>query len=290
MNIQNVVESTGLSKRMIRHYEEVGLLSPSRDLNNYRSYSNTDIERLHTIKSLRHLGFSLEDIRSLIEQKDVEEILKQHLQELLFKKREDYLEQQRSIDRIKRILRSNDTSSALWDQIAKISALPKTEDDGLERLLNRSKVVYGQIEELNKIAATVQFGPQKDFVIKETEFIKFGNLFDTVPATGASLISCDELYTHFALLTSDENLFRREFHEYVWAQFAKAWSEVSAVFAIHFETMTHNIAGLDHIFTPTDVCVRLIAHNDKKQEFSLIIPYPPLHTFLRRDKGVYLRE
>ena len=43
MNIQNIVDITGLSKRMIRHYEELGLIKPHRNINNYREYSDSDL-------------------------------------------------------------------------------------------------------------------------------------------------------------------------------------------------------------------------------------------------------
>src|SRR5581483_12005788 len=71
-SIDQVAAQTGLTKRTLRYYEEVGLLPPTgRTEGNYRRYSEADIERLERIKKLRDLlGFSLNDIRNLLEADD----------------------------------------------------------------------------------------------------------------------------------------------------------------------------------------------------------------------------
>ena len=70
--IEQVAARTGLTKRTLRYYEEVGLLTPTdRTEGNYRRYSEEDIQRLERIKKLRDLlGFSLADIRALLDADD----------------------------------------------------------------------------------------------------------------------------------------------------------------------------------------------------------------------------
>jgi MerR family transcriptional regulator, repressor of the yfmOP operon len=70
--IEQVAAQTGLTKRTLRYYEEVGLLPPTgRTEGNYRRYTQDDIQRLERIKSLRNLlGFSLADIRELLQAED----------------------------------------------------------------------------------------------------------------------------------------------------------------------------------------------------------------------------
>ncbi|HSK99547.1 MAG TPA: MerR family transcriptional regulator [Rubrobacteraceae bacterium] len=59
---------TGLSVRTLHHYDEIGLLSPSsRTGAGHRLYSADDVLRLQQIRSLRSLGFGLEEIRALLE-------------------------------------------------------------------------------------------------------------------------------------------------------------------------------------------------------------------------------
>ena len=70
--IEQVAERTGLTKRTLRYYEEVGLLPPTdRTEGNYRRYREADIQRLERIKRLRDLlGFSLADIRNILDAED----------------------------------------------------------------------------------------------------------------------------------------------------------------------------------------------------------------------------
>jgi DNA-binding transcriptional MerR regulator len=66
--IDEVAARTGLTKRALRYYEEIGLLDrPTRTGGNYRQYTERDIARLESIKRWRELlGFSLSDIRELV--------------------------------------------------------------------------------------------------------------------------------------------------------------------------------------------------------------------------------
>ena len=76
--IEQVATSTGLTKRTLRYYEEVGLLPPTgRTEGNYRRYSEEDIERIKQIKELRDLlGFSLADIRQLLQAEEERDLIK----------------------------------------------------------------------------------------------------------------------------------------------------------------------------------------------------------------------
>ena len=67
MNIGAASKMTGVSQRMIRHYEEIGLIpAPGRRDSGYRDYADADVHRLHFIANARDLGFPIEDIRSLL--------------------------------------------------------------------------------------------------------------------------------------------------------------------------------------------------------------------------------
>ncbi len=66
--IEQVALRTGLTKRALRYYEEIGLLEPpTRTEGGYRLYSAADVQRLERIKRLRDLlGFSLAEIREMV--------------------------------------------------------------------------------------------------------------------------------------------------------------------------------------------------------------------------------
>jgi MerR family transcriptional regulator, repressor of the yfmOP operon len=78
-SIDQVAAQTELTKRTLRYYEEMGLLPPTdRTEGNYRRYSDDDIHRLEHIKKLRDLlGFSLGDIRAMLEVDDERGMLKE---------------------------------------------------------------------------------------------------------------------------------------------------------------------------------------------------------------------
>lgn len=71
MKIGEAAAASGCHLETIRYYERVGLVSPpGRTQSGYRSYGQTDVDRLRFISRGRELGFSLEEIRSLLRLND----------------------------------------------------------------------------------------------------------------------------------------------------------------------------------------------------------------------------
>ena len=67
MNIGAASRASGVSQRMIRHYEKIGLIPPPpRRDSGYRDYSDADVHRLSFIANARDLGFMVEEIRELL--------------------------------------------------------------------------------------------------------------------------------------------------------------------------------------------------------------------------------
>lgn len=67
MKIGEASAASGISERMIRHYEKIGLVaSPPRRDSGYRDYGNRDVHTLRFIGRARDLGFGIDEIRSLL--------------------------------------------------------------------------------------------------------------------------------------------------------------------------------------------------------------------------------
>ncbi len=67
MNIGDAATASGISAKMIRHYESIHLIRPSvRTDAGYRTYNDNDVHTLRFIKRARSLGFSLDRIRDLL--------------------------------------------------------------------------------------------------------------------------------------------------------------------------------------------------------------------------------
>lgn len=95
-SISALAKEFGVTTRTIRHYEDQGLLSPTREGTN-RIFTGRDRVRLKLALRGKRLGFSLAEIRELFELYDVSRDERRQLEEFLIRleRRRAHLEQQR---------------------------------------------------------------------------------------------------------------------------------------------------------------------------------------------------
>jgi len=108
MNIGEAAEAAGVSAKMIRHYEHIGLVpAAARTDSGYRQYTERDVSILHFIRQARRLGFSMEQIADLLglwsnrrrASRQVKALAQSHLDALQEKMRE-MAEMQRALEKL----------------------------------------------------------------------------------------------------------------------------------------------------------------------------------------------
>lgn len=95
-NIGQASDASGVSAKMIRHYEKIGVIPPAeRTFANYRIYSQSDVHTLQFVRRARDLGFSMKQIQELLglwknrrSSRDVKRVALEHVRELEVKIRE----------------------------------------------------------------------------------------------------------------------------------------------------------------------------------------------------------
>ena len=96
-NIGDAAEASGVSAKMIRHYEQIGIIPRARrTLANYRTYSESDVHTLRFVRQARDLGFPLTQIQALLTlwkdrrrpSRKVKELAQAHIAELEVRIRE----------------------------------------------------------------------------------------------------------------------------------------------------------------------------------------------------------
>lgn len=71
MRVKELSDRTGVEPHVIRYYTRLGLLHPVREQHNrYRTFSSSDIYRVRFIRGARWLGFTLNDIQSILSDAD----------------------------------------------------------------------------------------------------------------------------------------------------------------------------------------------------------------------------
>lgn len=115
MRIGEVARRSGVSARMLRHYESIGLLAPSaRTSAGYRDYSDADIGRIFHIEGLRRLGMTLTEVGQVLDDPNFDTT--RLLADLIAQTRERIGAEQRLLDHLERIdrLDRSDSASLLW--------------------------------------------------------------------------------------------------------------------------------------------------------------------------------
>ncbi|EGD56786.1 MerR family transcriptional regulator [Gordonia neofelifaecis] len=113
MRIGEVARRSGVSARMLRHYDALGLVTPSgRTSTGYRDYTATDVARIFHVESLRSLGLSLREVGQAL---DDPEFAPAELIAELKERSEVRIEREQEL--LARLEHIEDAGSEDWDQV-----------------------------------------------------------------------------------------------------------------------------------------------------------------------------
>ncbi|MEU7892182.1 HEAT repeat domain-containing protein [Nonomuraea sp. NPDC049152] len=119
MLIGDVARRSGVSARMLRHYDSLGLVRPTgRTDAGYREYSSEDIRRIFQIESLRSLGLSLREVRRALDDPDFTP--SELVDDLIRQTRERIAAETELLTRLRRI---DAVEPAGWEDVLQIVAL-----------------------------------------------------------------------------------------------------------------------------------------------------------------------
>ena len=116
LNIGQAAAASGVSAKMIRHYEEVGLLpAAQRTESGYRQYGDAEVQTLRFVAHSRDLGFSIPEIAQLVSlwqdrsrpSREVKALAKAHIHELE-EKAQEILAMKTALEHLVRACRGDD--------------------------------------------------------------------------------------------------------------------------------------------------------------------------------------
>lgn len=119
MRIGELSRISGISTRMLRHYDSMGLVSPDRRSgNDYRDYTEADIDRLFRVEGLRSLGLPLQAIRGALAGPDTPPAVL--VDELMDRSRDRIAREQRLLARLTDV---RESGAGSWRDVLDVIAL-----------------------------------------------------------------------------------------------------------------------------------------------------------------------
>ena len=127
-----------VTERTIRYYDKIGLLKPSFVMENgYRKYTKSDLLKLQKILSLKHMGFSLEEIFPMVlKEENVKESFSMQID--LLNNQITHLQGIR--DSMETLVRSEDDETINWDQIIHLLQMSNIEEDIVKQYQNSNNL------------------------------------------------------------------------------------------------------------------------------------------------------
>lgn len=188
MLIGEVAERSGVSARMLRHYDRIGLVSPSaRTGGGYRQYRDDDLHRLFHVEALRSLGLSLKEVADALGAGT--STADATLDHVIARTRERIAQEQRLLRVLDRVRTSSPTS---WGDVLGTIALMRGLDAASPSSRQRLALTLPQVGTRDLVVLTEAALSESDLVVAGTLYWAIARAGDgAVPLLAAALESPD---------------------------------------------------------------------------------------------------
>ena len=199
-SISNFSKKTGFSSRMLRHLEELELLTPIRNTKNYRSYSEKNIPVAIKIKSFQKMGFSLKEIKTILSMNFDQ--LEKNLAQLFKTKEEERKKIEIQLSKIRLVenaIKNNNTDFTFIEQLVEVNADDRAQILlGYEDLANRAvKGKMPRVEMVNEELFKLLQKNKEIYAHDSVDLYKFGEFFKVAPKSYYILFEVEELVCYF---------------------------------------------------------------------------------------------
>lgn len=264
IKIKDFAEQTGFSIRMLRYLEEVEVLVPRREENNYRVYSEDQVEVAIKIKKLQALGVQLKEVQAL--QTNEKELQIKTLENVLKREIEISEMKSESIPELKNILDSlRNGNEDLNSYLAKEKTNPRKMktlggDEKFHRTAYSIPILRNIYEDHLTIDANIE--------LIATDLMKFSEWFE----------NCDYLANVFSVLRESSFVFGNNINDKFIEGYEKAWRKFLPDMGFkRMEDFTRE--DVSQLMGPHDIVIRTtFKYKDTGIGGEIVIPYSPIYT------------
>jgi DNA-binding transcriptional MerR regulator len=284
--IQEFSKRTSVSKRMLRYLEEQGLLVPSRQDNDYRTYQSAHLEEIQWIQFWQRLGFALSEIKSLkkMNRTDVEK----KIESLRTKTKQDLQSHVEQLELLKqvthKIKESGDQDQ--WQSIsAELDGLQtwssETRGDFLAGLKESDRIVYGQFNEIEKF--TDLFLQElkalgKTYTLQSNLIIKVRKAIEDLPAAEVQVWESKKDYTYFLGVFPDSSSESSDFEDHLPELLERSLSASICSLKLDDVGRLFSVRDINQFSGQQEMCFLMHFRSNEMNDFYFMVPFQFVHS------------
>lgn len=266
LKISEFSKQTDFSIRMLRYLEEQGLLVATRKDNNYRFYSEDQLNEAIEIKDLQKIGFQLKEIIELKSNSESSFHIKQ-LKNVLQREIDIAEIKSSTIPRLKKLITSleeDDNNSTIFNVLKD------------KEVLLREVPIRSDKSELQRVAYSIPFLKElyEDYLEADSHI----DLIETNVIYFKDIVSSNQKYQVFNILDQSSFMFGLDLNEDFLVSYINNWKKFLSGF--NLESLTDfNSSDISSLMGDYDMVIQTkFKYKDNQQDGEIVIPYTPIYT------------